>query len=469
MEIIKNETANATTNATGANAKKTPAPTATVIAAKTTPAAANTTNANVTATNSTSSNATATNATTASTNTTVAAAPAVPVDPRLLNATNLFNDAEKQLNKTKAMVLAEIMNGDKLLRKTYDQSITSIQLAIKILNSQLKPGTPKQLQFGNGGSMQVTTLELVFIIIFVLLAVSGASVCYLRKYKRRNQPTPEQGAKDSLEIDVKRAKKLIVGMSGTLDTINFDIEKSQTRLKAIKGDMASDYGSTHGSRMKSSSKLERHRSNASVIHSHVNINETMPHNESVFEQPRQDISALDGGHSFDNLLTQSISKPEAQTIPPKKISSKPTEQPSAKTSQPVSRKQSPKISKTLYIEKNESLTKGKEQNLMAAPAAVDEKPYAQPEDDIEDEINKVQREIDNAKEKLVGSSLMDSKNKSEAQNEGGRASIDDYGIDQNFEKTLDSIDPKVKVDDQNPIEVANATAESGFKLENFAQ
>ena len=51
---------------------------------------------------------------------------------------------------------------------------------------------------------------------------------------------------------------------------------------------------------------------------------------------------------------------------------------------------------------------------MAAPAAVDEKPYAQPEDDIEDEINKVQREIDNAKEKLVGSSVMDSKNKSEA-------------------------------------------------------
>ena len=110
----------------------------------------------------------------------------------------------------------------------------------------------------------------------------------------------------------------------------------------------SSFGSTHGSRMKSSSRYER---KTSSVHSNIVINDPHPHDEQIIEQLK-DKNAIDGRDSFDNLLEPS--KPEQS--PPKKNA--PPAQPTAK--------QSPrnKPPQTPIPENSRSLLKGKEQNLI---------------------------------------------------------------------------------------------------------
>ena len=80
-------------------------------------------------------------------------------------------------------------------------------------------------------------MEQIFIIIFGLIALCGVSVICLRRMNNRNMPQPDYVSKQALEIEVKKAKKLIIGMSGTLDTINCDIENSSMKLKGQKKDI----------------------------------------------------------------------------------------------------------------------------------------------------------------------------------------------------------------------------------------
>ena len=48
--------------------------------------------------------------------------------------------------------------------------------------------------------------------------------------KKEKAPQDEEEADEALEKDVVKAKKMIVAMNGTLESICSDIEKSQTKL-----------------------------------------------------------------------------------------------------------------------------------------------------------------------------------------------------------------------------------------------
>ena len=92
-----------------------------------------------------------------------------------------------------------------------------------VLNAQIKAGEPDQLVFGKTKKLKLTTLELVFIVFFAMVIASLGSNYLYRKWYHSNASAPMRG---DLQDDVVKAKKLIVVMNGTLESINDDIEKS---------------------------------------------------------------------------------------------------------------------------------------------------------------------------------------------------------------------------------------------------
>ena len=100
----------------------------------------------------------------------------------------------------------------------------------------MKAGVPDQLTFGDTKKLKLTTLELVFIILFAMVIASFGSNYMMRKWYHNNFASASM--EDAIvQDDVIKAKKLIVVMNGTLETINDDIEKSQNKLKQLKNEI----------------------------------------------------------------------------------------------------------------------------------------------------------------------------------------------------------------------------------------
>ena len=165
-----------------------------------------------------------------------------PNQPMIKKAQDQMKRAKDELNVTRTLITQEQKKRDKLLKESFEFSKTFAKRANIVLEAQIKAGIPNKLNLGYNPET-LTTLELIFIIIFVLLVTNGLSLFIYRKYLFKNMSTipgdnGEFTPNDQMnQEEIERANKIMNVMNNTLETIANDIEKSKSKLNNLKNQM----------------------------------------------------------------------------------------------------------------------------------------------------------------------------------------------------------------------------------------
>ena len=105
-----------------------------------------------------------------------------PNKPMIDKAKKEMDEAGVHLNNTRDQIANETLKRNKLQQESWEMSQVSIKKAMVVLDAQMKTGVVhKQVIFGENKKVQLTTLELVFIIMFAVVASSLISSAILYK------------------------------------------------------------------------------------------------------------------------------------------------------------------------------------------------------------------------------------------------------------------------------------------------